>query len=203
VDAHVEAALGKEKGKTMATKGKGKASLVARAQQLSAGVAKHLGSMAQVMFTGGPYTPAQITSKLQSIVTLRADVDAAKATTKAKVAAERADTPALGIFVDALVAYVKATFGGQPEVLADFGISTKTRTPLTVEQKAAAAAKRTATRAARGTKGAKQKKGIKGDVVGITVTPVTASKPVVTAPSSPGAPATSGGTTAAAATRTS
>jgi hypothetical protein len=67
-------------------------------------------------------------------------------------------------------------------VLADFGISTKTRTPLTVEQKAAAAAKRTATRAARGTKGAKQKKGIKGDVVGITVTPVTASKPVVTAP---------------------
>jgi hypothetical protein len=43
----------------MATKGKGKADLVARAQRLSAGVAKHLVNQTQVVFTGGPFTPAQ------------------------------------------------------------------------------------------------------------------------------------------------
>jgi len=174
----------------MATKGKSRAKLVARAQVLGVGVAKHLGGMTEVMFTGGPYTPAQITTKLQSIVTLRADVEAAKAATTAKVAAERAEAQALGSFVDALVAYVKATFGGQPQVLADFGIVPKVRAQLTVEQKAAAAAKRAATREARGTKGPKQKKAVKGDVTGVTITPTTATGPV--------APAAKGGPTAGA-----
>jgi hypothetical protein len=41
--------------------------------------------------------------------------------------------------------------------------------------------------------GSKQKKGVKGDVVGVTVTPVTAAKPGVTAPGSPGATTTGGG----------
>ncbi len=128
-------------------------------------------------------------------MTLRADVDAAKAATTAKVAAERANMPALRIFTGALVAYVKATFGASPEVLADFGIHPKARAPLTVEQKAAAAAKRAATRKARRTMGSVQKKGVKGDVVGITVTPITAPQPVVTAPASPAV-----GTTSPAAT---
>ncbi|HEY6463270.1 MAG TPA: hypothetical protein VIY73_24050 [Polyangiaceae bacterium] len=45
-------------------------------------------------------------------------------------------------------------------------------TPLTTEQKAAAAAKRASTRAARGTKGPKQKAKIKGTVTGVLVTPL-------------------------------
>jgi hypothetical protein len=187
----------------MASSGKGKAVLVARAQQLSTGATKHLGSMTQVVFTGGPYTPAQITSKLQSIVTLRSAVEAARATTNAKVAAEEAEMPALRSFVKALVAYVKATYGDSPEVLADFGIHPKAPAQLTVEQKAAKAAKSAATREARHTQGSKQKKSVKGDVVGVELTPIVASKPgVAQQPSSPAAPATSGSTTATAATRT-
>ncbi len=123
--------------------------MTAQAKQLVAGVEKHLGNMTQVVFTGGPFTPAQITSKLQSIVTLRNDVDAAKAATKARIAAERADAAALRTFTSALVAFVKATFGDSPEVLADFGIRPKARETLTAEAKAAAAVKREATRAAR------------------------------------------------------
>ena len=70
-------------------------------------------------------------------------------------------------------------FGTQADVLADFGLAPeKARTPLTVEQKAAAAAKREATRVARGTKGAKAKKGIKGAVTGVVMTPVVAAEPV-------------------------
>jgi hypothetical protein len=188
----------------MATKPKAKGTVVALATQLIAGTNKHFANTAQVMFAGGSFTPAQITAKLQSLVNLRDDVDAAKATTKAKLAAEKTDTPALHTFMGAFVTFVKATFGGQPDVLADFGVHPKVRAPLTVEAKAAAAAKRKATRAARHTMGSKQKKGVKGAVTGIVVTPLTATQPVAatTAPSSPNAPATSTGATATTTPRT-
>jgi hypothetical protein len=67
-------------------------------------------------------------------------LDAAKATTKGKLAAEKAAMPALRTFMSALVTYIKAGYGGQPDVLADFGIQPpKARAPQTVEAKAAAA----------------------------------------------------------------
>jgi hypothetical protein len=100
--------------------------------------------------------------------------------------------------MSAFESFVEAAFGSSPDVLADFGIIRKARAPLTVEAKAAAAAKRASTRAARHTLGTKQKKAIKGDVTGVLVTPITASSSSVAAPSSPTAPATSTGPTAAA-----
>jgi hypothetical protein len=180
----------------MATK-RGKGTVVSLATQLIAGANKHLANTTQVMLSGGSFTPAQITAKLQALVNLRSDVNAAKATSKAKLAAEKTDMPALRIFMDAFVTFVKAAFGSQPDVLADFGIHPKARTPLTVEEKAAAAAKRKATRAARHTMGSKQKKDVKGAVTGIVVTPVTAVQPAATtASSSPNAQATNPGATA-------
>jgi hypothetical protein len=180
----------------MATKKNTKGQVTGLAKELIAGTAKHLASTTQVALLGGSFTPDQITSKLQLLVNLRSDVDASKATTKAKIANEAAQRPALRAFMSAFESFVKAAFGSSPDVLADFGISPKARTPLTVEAKAAAAAKRAATRAARHTVGSNQKKGIKGDVTGVLVTPITASIPAV-APSSPKAPATSTGATAA------
>jgi hypothetical protein len=68
-------------------------------------------------------------------------------------------------------------------MLADFGITPpKARTPLSADQKAAAVAKRKATRAIRHTLGPKQKKNIKGTV------PATApqnSAPPATTPATP------------------
>jgi hypothetical protein len=119
---------------------------------------------------------------------------------KDKVATERAEMPALRTLMDAYVTYVKATVGGATD-LADFGLTPKkVPTPPTVEAKAAAAAKRASTRAARGTMGSKQKQDVKGDVTGVTVTPVTAptAKPVATSPAP--APATATPGTASAAT---
>jgi hypothetical protein len=176
-------------------KNTGKATVVALAQQLIAGTAKHLASVTTVTLAGGSYTPAQITTKLQEVVSLRADVDAAKATTQAKLAAETADMPALRTLMGALVTYVKAAYGNAPDVLADFGVHPKVRSPLTVAAKTAAAAKRKATRTARGTMGSKQKKEVKGAVIGVTVTPITAGPPIAT-PTSPTAGATSSVTTA-------
>ena len=190
----------------MATKKNGKGQIVVVAKQLIAGTAKRLAKGTQVPLVGSSYTPDQITTELQSIVNLRTDVDAAKATAKAKLAAETAQMPALRTFMSAYVSFIKAAYGTSPDALADFGINPKQRAQLTAEANVAAAAKRKATRAARHTMGSRQKLGVKGDVTGITVTPITAPQPVVaapgTAPSSPSAPATSTGTTAATVTHT-
>jgi hypothetical protein len=143
----------------MATSERGKGQLADLAGQLIAGTAKVLTGATSVTFLGSSFTPAQITSKLQSIVTLRSDVDDAKAATTAKLAAEASQLPALHGFVTAYESYLRGVYGSQPDVLAQFGLKPKkARTPATVEAKAAAVAKRTATRAARHTMGSVQKK---------------------------------------------
>jgi hypothetical protein len=174
----------------MAT-GQGKSSEALFAAKLAAGTQKHLSKVGSLTVEGVSYTPAQIESQLNAFSTLRADVEAAKATVKAKLALERAQAPAMRAFIVAFVRILEGMFGNQPDVLADFGLSPKkARTPLTVEQKAAAKAKRAATREARGTKGKREKQTIKGDVTGVVVTPVTAASahPAPQASGAAGAP---------------
>jgi hypothetical protein len=185
----------------MTSKKNTKSAVADQAKQLIAGTAKHLASVTQVILEGSTYTPADVTNKLTQIVNVRADVDAAKASTKAKLATETTLMPALRTFMAAYVTYVKAAFGSVPDSLADFGMQPrKVPAPATVEEKAAAAAKRASTRAARKTMGPKQKLEVMGDVTGITLTPVTASThvaptaapatPTATTPPSPSPTAT-------------
>jgi hypothetical protein len=176
---------------TTTTADPGKQNSMARAEALSEGTTKHFTNASQELTIGGVnYTVTQVTTNLQQIVDLRNATTSAQASAKACVAAETAKLPPLLLFLAAYVAYVKATFGNSPTVLADFGLATKkVRTPLTTQQKAAAAAKAKATREARGTKGKVAIQDITGNVVGVTVTPITA--PVAPAPSpQPAAPAT-------------
>jgi hypothetical protein len=176
-----------------------KGTVVALAKKLIEGTNKRLANETHVKFAGSSYTPAQVIEKLQAIVNLRQAVDAAKASTKAKLETEKTEMPALRTFTGALVAFIKALYAGQPDALADFGIVPKARTPQTAEAKTAATAKRMATRAARHVMGSKQRKKVKGAVVGVTVTPVTAPalQPTEATPGSPMAHATSGDSTAA------
>jgi len=164
----------------MATNARGKAGVVARAKALIAGTDKHLSNVTQVTIMGQSLSPAQVAGELQALVDLRTAVDAAKASTRAKLAEEQAQTPSLRSFMGALVMYVKAVYQNSPDVLADFGIAPKARTPLTVEAKTASVAKGASTRAARHTMGSKQRLAVKGDVTGVTVTPVGATQPAVT-----------------------
>jgi hypothetical protein len=146
---------------------------------LIAGAKKHFSTTSSLVIGNATFTPAQIEASLQTLSDLRTAVDDAKAVTQTKVAAEVAQAPALRSLMAAFVAYVKVTFGKTPDVLADFGLKpNKVRAPLTAAQTAAAVAKRAATRAARNTKGAVQKKAVKGNVTGITVTPITSAQPV-------------------------
>ena len=71
----------------------------------------HLATTTQVILEGSTYTPADVTNKLQQLVNVRGDVDAAKASTKAKLATEKTLMPSLRSFMAAYVTYVKAAFG--------------------------------------------------------------------------------------------
>jgi hypothetical protein len=165
------------------------------AAQLAAGIPKRLTNVSTLTLMGSSFTLAQLTADLQKVVQLRQAVDAARAATQAAVAVEAAQLPALRAIMSAFVQFLRASFGNQPDVLADFGLEPrKAPTPLTIEQKAAAAAKREATRTARNTMGPVQKKSVKGAVTGVTVTPITGQSPVAPVPATPTAPA-SGATT--------
>jgi hypothetical protein len=154
----------------------GSKALVDLAVKLIAGTQKRLASTGQLRFAGKTFTPSQVEAQLQALVTLRADAEAAKALARAKVAAQRAQLPALRAFVQAFAAVIKAQYGTEPDVLADFGLEPrKAPTPLTPEQKTAAKAKRAATRKARGIIGSRKRAAVKGDVTGVIVTPVTAA----------------------------
>jgi len=161
----------------MATNTKSKAQVVTRAQSLIAGVNKHLSTVTSVTIAGQSLTPAQIVQSLQTLVDLRTAVLAAQASAKAKVSAETTQSPPLRALMSVFTAYVRASYLASPEVLADFGLQTKSRAPLTTEAQTAAVAKRAATRAARHTMGSQQRKGVKGNVTGVTVTPIVATHP--------------------------
>jgi hypothetical protein len=187
----------------MSKKINNKGHVVASAQQLSAGAAKHFPSGATVMAGKNSYTLDQITSNLQKLVDLRSNVDANKAALAESLSVEAVQAPALIAFHKQFKAFVKATFIDSPAALADFGIVLKPRKSPTAEEMTAAVAKRASTREARHTMGPKQKLEVKGDVTGVVVTPVKASQPTVPAPSSPTAPATSGSPTATTTQHTS
>jgi hypothetical protein len=158
------------------------------ATQLIAGTKKHFATASSLAFAGATFTPAQVESSLQTIIDLLTAVNVSKAATKAKVVAWNTQAKSLLGQMAAFESFVKVTFGNSPDVLADFGVQpNKARTPLTVEQKAAAAAKREATRAARHTMGKQQKKAVKGTITTIVTTP-----PSTAAASGPGSPAASG-----------
>jgi hypothetical protein len=153
------------------------------AKQLVAGTKQYFSTVSSLTFGSGTFTPAQIEAFLQTLIDLRTAVDNAKSATKAKIVAEAAQAPSLRSQMAAYVAYVKAMFGNSPDVLANFGLKPKkARTPLTIDQLAAAAAKRAATRAARHTMGSKEKLKVKGTITTIVSQP-TASTPAPVGPS--------------------
>jgi hypothetical protein len=165
-----------------------KAKAAALAGGLGKGTTKHFPNGAQVLqFGGSSQTVADVQTKLALVGTLRNDTETAQATAHAKVTAEETQLPALAAFMSDYVAFLKATFGNTPDVLADFDLaSKKAPSKPDAETQLAAVAKRKATREARGTRGSQQKKAIKGNVAGVVVTPVVTSTAPSTQPAAAG-----------------
>jgi hypothetical protein len=180
-----------------------KTSLQTRIRDLVAGTQKHA-SNGQVSFGSKSYDAATLVKLFQSLADALDAADAARTRWQDALGSVRGLRSSVLPIVQGYREWIAVTYAGTPSLLADYGVSPrKVRAPLTAQQKAAAALKRKATREARGTLGSKQKKGVKGDVVGIAVTPVTStvSKPGAAVPSAPTAPVNSGGGTSAAATQ--
>jgi hypothetical protein len=165
-----------------------KAAALARVQALIAGTSKHFPNGS---FTIGSttYSSASLLQLLQKLADAMSARDAAQAGAKDAMAAEQAAQAQIGPIERAYRRLVLAAFSNATQTLADFGLTPpKARAPLTSEELAAKAAKARATRTARGTTSKKQKLGVKGDVTGVTVTPVHA--PTAAPPAAPVSPVT-------------
>jgi hypothetical protein len=168
----------------------GKSTKVALAKQLVAGTNKHFTNPSeQLEFGGAKRTVAEVLKILQDFIDLREAVVAAQAATEAALVAERAQGPLLLVIIDEFIAFLKAKLGNAPADLVDFGLKArKVPAPRTAEEQAITAAKRNATREARGTKGKKAKKAVKGAInAALVVTPLAAPQPVVPPPAPAGA----------------
>ena len=161
---------------------KSKVSVQQRVGTLIAGTQKH-SPTGQLTFGGATYDATALVQLLQNLGNAITASDVAKAKWNDALKSKQDEQAKVGPVIQAYQSYLVSLLGNAPSTLADYGLAPrKVRAPLTVEQKAAAAAKSAATRAARHTMGTVQKKGIKGDVKGVVVTPVTASSPSAASP---------------------
>ncbi len=131
------------------------------------------------------YSTASLVALLTGVIAAIQALNALQLQTKAAVTTARDALAQAGPTIAALRRTLVAMYGNAPQTLALYGLAPpKERAPLTVEQKALAAARVRSTRKARGTTSKKQKAAIKGNVTGVQITPVTASG----TPAAPGEP---------------
>jgi hypothetical protein len=151
-------------------------SVQARDKQFIVGIGKRLQNVQSLAIAGKVYAPADLVKLFQQQIDAADAIDAARAKLHDVTQAFRGLSTSLVPILNGFRHQIRNIFGDQAEVLANFGIApVKQPATPTVEQKAAAAAKRKATRQARHTAGPKQKAAIHG----VPATPPTPPKPVV------------------------
>jgi hypothetical protein len=153
-------------------------------QLLIAGIQKDLTTTKSIPLGGTTYTPATLTTFIQSRIDAANEVVTAKAAWQNAAKAYIALNAQANVVVHDLKQFVIGLFGADSLKLPDFGFTPRKKAVLTPDQKVEAAKKRAATRVARGTKGPKAKLAIHG-----TVTPTTPATPA--APAAPAAAAPS------------
>ncbi len=164
-------------------------------QKMSDGLTKHASTIPQLVIGAVSMTPADVSTKLESRIAVAQAVDSTRATWRNAVAVDDTATEQLKPFLSGLRQTLLAAFSGQVDVLADFGLTPRKKAVLTTTERAAAALKAKATRAARGTLGKNQKADITTNVK-VNAATVT---PMVTVPApAPEAPATTSTTAAPA-----
>ena len=161
-------------------------------QKLIDGLTKHAATIPFVVIGGTSLSTAALIAAMQARLAAASATVTTRATWLSAVKADADERAKTKTLVSGLRQAVQVAFGGSIDALADFGLKPRkqpaTRTP---EEKAAAVAKAQATRAARHTMGPQQKKGVKGAVTGVVVTPVSVAQPTGSS-----APATSTGASA-------
>jgi hypothetical protein len=157
---------------------------IAADQNLIDGFNKHGASITAFMINGTMQTPQQLVGTLNSRIESAKSVVATRATWKATLEADETLRDSTEATVSAMRQSLLLAFGGQTDVLADFGLTARAKPVATPAELLARTAKAKATREARHTMGPKQKAAIKGAVT--PTAPATAAPPAATP--SPAAP---------------
>jgi hypothetical protein len=159
--------------------------------QVIVGIHKDLSTVSALAFAGETFTAATLAALFQSRIDAIHAVTTAKANWQAAVANLGALDAKVTPVLQGLKQYVINTYGATSPVLADFGFTAPKRATQTPEQKAAAVAKRNATRKARHTMGPKAKLKVKGAVDAAAPAEggtATTAAPAAPSPATPPAP---------------
>jgi hypothetical protein len=141
-------------------------------QEVIQGVQKDLSTMASLPLAGTTYTPASFVALVQSRIDAGNQVVTTKAAWLNAVKTYDTINKQATVAVHDLKQLVIGAFGATSSKLADFGFTARKVVVLTPAAKAAAAAKRAATRKARNTMGPKAKRKVTG-----TTTPAPTATP--------------------------
>jgi hypothetical protein len=153
-------------------------------QKLIDGLKKHQADLSSLFIGGASFKTADAIGILQARIDAASTAVSTRATWQTGVKADHDERVKTKTFVSGLRQALQVAFTGQIDALADFGLKPRKVRVTTPEQKAEAAAKAKATRAARHTMGPKQKAQIKGTLPA----PATTPEPVPTLPAAPSAP---------------
>jgi hypothetical protein len=146
-------------------------------------------TITSLVLASAAVTTKDIVATLQSRIDSRKTVESARAAWRSAVQADRDLTDKTKPFVAALRGSLLASFAGNIETLAKFGLAPRQKAVTTPEVKVAAAAKAKATREARHTVGPKEKTKIKGTVTPTAPATVASTAPVPSSTTQPAPPA--------------
>jgi hypothetical protein len=160
-------------------------------QKIVDGFTKHAQTITSLVIGGTSYTTTAIIGVLQARLATSTAAQSTRATWQNAVKADLDERAKTKTFMSGLRKALHVAFDGSIDTLADFGLTPPKKRVVTPEQKAAAALKAKATRAARHTMGSKQKAAIKGTVPATApATTPAAPAPTATPATTPTAPAT-------------
>ena len=126
----------------------------------ASGVTKNI--QQPIPLNGTTMAPSDVVATIAAPIQADRHLDAARVAVASKKAARDAALRLARALMLALKKWVEAAYGADSPVLAEFGFATTAKVQPTADAKAAAVAKRAATRAARHTLGKRQKAKIKG-----------------------------------------
>jgi hypothetical protein len=147
-------------------------SLISNLRLLKRGVLAHLRTTSLVV-RGVTYSGPQLVALIDDAIAASLAVGAAQGALTNAVVNEAAVQKQVAPTLQGLRDMVRVMFHDNHTTLGAFGLEPrKERTPLTSEKLLLRAERVRATRKARNTRGSRQKKAIKGDVIGVTITPI-------------------------------
>jgi hypothetical protein len=154
-------------------------------QNMLAGVKGNPQSFPLLVVDGKPVTATDAIAALEARIDSSNHVAPAKIALQEAVKTERDERAKSQALVTGLRHALQAAFADSAEELGKYGLKPRKKPVVSPQTRVAAAVKAKATRAARHTMGSNQKKVVKGDVAGVTVTPVKSpGSPQASAPAS-------------------